>query len=210
MNKLRVHSTIGFACLLLITQLGGVAIAEEHHDSAVFSQVMHAIKGKSCPLLSGTPLDFGNSPAAVQALYVANDNTNFYFLLQFVSDATNNVRTDIFLDVDKNQDTGCQFPSFLPREFSGRDMVISLLKNPGDSYVNRVFNDCSWPGNGDGFDQTGFATAVVGRYIAVILPISSYQQVVSEIGPPGPNGAGFIVQLQGDGVSWPAFYRRTF
>src|SRR5262249_26405543 len=136
MNKLRVHSTIGFACLLLITQLGGVAIAEEHHDSAVFSQVMHAIKGKSCPLLSGTPLDFGNSPAAVQALYVANDNTNFYFLLQYVSDATNNVRTDIFLDVDKDQDTGCQFPSFLPREFSGRDMVISLLKNPADSYVN--------------------------------------------------------------------------
>src|SRR5262249_45112064 len=135
---------------------------------------------------------------------------NFYFLLQYVGDASNNARTDIFLDVDKNQDTGCQLPSFIPRELSGRDMVISLFKNTADNYVNRVFNNCGFPGNGDGFDQTGFATAVLARSSAVILPISSYQQVVSEIGPPGPNGAGFIVQLQGDGVSWPAFYRKTF
>jgi hypothetical protein len=204
MKNRQVRGRIALFTLAALLALPGLALAEGHHDSDVFSQVMRAIEGKDCPLISDPAGNAGLNPMDFTALFVTNDNVNVYFLVQYAGDASKNELTVLYLNTDKNQATGCQLSI---AESSGRDAGIFLVKKgSGPDQITRIDNGCNQVFV-DPSTLTGFQTQTKGRYIAVILPISVLNDLTP---PPGGNGPGFIIEVDAAGAVGPAFYRLRF
>ena len=204
MKKRQVPGGIALFTLAALFALPGLALAEGHHDPDVFTQVTRAIEGRDCPLISDPKGNAGLNPMDFTALFVANDNVNVYFLVEYAGDASKNDLTVLYLNTDKNQATGCQLSI---AESSGRDAGIFLVKKgTGPDRITKIDNAC----NQTFVDPSllpGFQTQTKGHFIAVILPISILNDLTP---PPGGNGLGFIIEVDAAGAVGPAFYRLRF
>jgi hypothetical protein len=191
----RIHSGVVLLFGSAIFALSGFASAEDHTGGAVFSKVMRAIQGKDCPLIHDEAGNAGTNPVDFKNLWVANDATNVYFLVEFAGPASANVSSPIFLNTDLDQTTGCNLG--IPR-FNGVEYGVFLSPTAfGGDFVGNM-TTCS-SGSDDFPDRGGIKTATVGHFIAVLVPISTLQILT-----PGVNG--FSVWFNGGGAFGPAVY----
>jgi hypothetical protein len=192
---MRARGISGWVAIVFLLAYSGTALSQEHRGPDVFAQVMRSMHGLACPLISDPVGNAGGNPVDFKALYVSNDATNVYFLVEFAGDASRNTISPIWLDTDIDQTTGCQLG--IPR-FNGAEYDV-FLAGPtfGGSFIGNQ-SLCS-AGSDDFPNRGGIQTQTVGHFIAVIVPISTLQILTPAVN-------GFSVSFNGGGNFGPAVY----
>jgi hypothetical protein len=189
-NRVFVVSVVTLVSLVV----GSAAVLAEdrHRDADTFSQVVRALHGRDCPVISDAAGNAGSNPLDFTRLFIGNDHQNVYFLVEVAGDASANNLSVIHLDTDMDQTTGCLLG--IPR-LNGSEYGVFLL--PTGSFVGNL-TGCA-AGSDDFPNGGGIRTATNGHFIAAIVPISTLQILT-------PGVQGFLVWFDGGGNFGPGVY----
>jgi parallel beta-helix repeat protein len=123
-------------------------------------------------------------PEGFVRLYVTNDDSFVYFLVEFANQIRRDVEFNtlgaIYLDTDQDEKTGC--PHFVGENVLGVEAVVLLQTHFGDSTgpggtFLADYRDC----NASAKDFPGVLTARVGdRYIEASLPIETLRMLTRD------------------------------
>jgi hypothetical protein len=149
-----------------------------------------------CPLITDPAGNAGANPIDFTGLFVGNDQTNVYFVVEFAGPAANNVASDIQLNTDFDQNTGCNF--FIPR-LNGSEYGVFFY----DPAISAPFvgNETGCAAGSDDFpDRGGVHMVMYQNFTVLSVPIATLQLLQ-------PDLSGFLVWFDGGGNFGPAGYQ---
>ena len=154
------------------------------------------IRRHSCAVISDPAGNAGGNPLDFTELFVGNDDTNVYFVVEYAGPASQNVASDLQLNTDLDQNTGCIFG--IPR-LNGSEFGVFFY----DPAISAPFvgNMTSCAAGSDDFPARGGVQMVIHEnFIVLGVPISTLQILQ-------PDVTGFLVWVDSGGNFGPAAYQ---
>jgi hypothetical protein len=154
------------------------------------------LRRRSCPLITDPAGNAGGNPVDFTALFVGNDDTSVYFVVEFAGPASDNVSSVIRLNTDFDQATGCNL--FIPKFNGGEYGVFFYDPSFSAPFVGNV-TSCS-SGSDDFPDRGGVQMVIHDNFTVLSVPIATLQILT-------PDVTGFLVDFEGGGNFGPAGYQ---
>src|SRR5215471_11063197 len=157
--------------LLTAAGLGLLSISASALTDKELLRIGKDLRRQTCPLITDPAGNAGGNPVDFTALFVGNDETNVYFVVEFAGPASANVSSVIRLNTDFDQNTGCNL--FIPK-FNGGEYGI-FFYDPAFSapFVGNV-TSCS-SGSDDFQDRGGVQMVISDNFTVLSVPIATLQ-----------------------------------
>ena len=176
--------------------LGFVSMPVRAQTDKELLKIGRHLRNHSCPVNTDPAGNAGANPVDFTRLFVGNDETNVYFVVEFAGPASQNVASDLQLNTDFDQNTGCNFG--VPR-LNGSEYGVFFY----DPAISAPFvgNMSACAAGSDDFPDRGGVHMVIHENFTVLsVPIATLQILQ-------PDLTGFLVWVDGGGNFGPAAYQ---
>jgi hypothetical protein len=175
----------------------GLALASTNARALTDRQLLkiaRQIRHHSCAVIADPA---GNSGGLdFTKLFVGNDDTNVYFVVEYAGPASENVASDLQLNTDLDQATGCNFG--IPRLNGSEFGVFFYDPSISAPFVGNM-TACA-AGSDDFPDRGGVQMVIHENFIVLAVPIATLQILQ-------PDVTGFLVWVDSFGNFGPAAYQ---
>jgi hypothetical protein len=159
-------------------------------------KIGRSIRQHSCPVITDPAGNAAGNPVDFTRLFVGNDDANVYFVVEFAGPAADNVSSNLQLNTDYDQNTGCNFS--IPR-LNGSEYGVFFYDPAFSAPFVGNMTACA-AGSDDFPDRGGVHMVIEENFTVLSVPIATLQILQ-------PDVSGFFVWVNGGGAFGPAAYQ---